>query len=109
MTMETIPLALALLAPGAKAWSAPRLVVSSPLFMENWADFASLTVWIDAKAVQLGFLIRKTRSLDLLAPRADDVDFARRAARDNARAIHQQFAQKQGRSTPPLFALARRV
>lgn len=35
--------------------------------------------------------------LDLLAPPTDDADFARRAARDNTRAIHQQFAHKQGR------------
>jgi hypothetical protein len=40
-------LRLATLAPGAEAWSAPRTIVSTPLLMENWADFASLTVATD--------------------------------------------------------------
>ncbi len=38
---------LSTLAPEAAAWSAPRLIVSSPLLMENWADFASLCVGTD--------------------------------------------------------------
>ncbi|MBL9189421.1 MAG: hypothetical protein JNK23_18205 [Opitutaceae bacterium] len=38
---------LSTLAPGAAAWTAPRLIVSSPLLMENWADFASLCVGTD--------------------------------------------------------------
>lgn len=38
---------LATLAPSATAWSTPRRVVSSPLLMENWADFATLTVATD--------------------------------------------------------------
>ena len=38
---------LATLAPSATAWSPPRPVVSTPLLMENWADFASLTVATD--------------------------------------------------------------
>lgn len=38
---------LASLAPGAAVWSAPRPIVSSPLLMENWADFASLVVGTD--------------------------------------------------------------
>lgn len=37
------------LAPGAEAWNAPRAVVSTPLLMENWADFASLTVGTDGQ------------------------------------------------------------
>jgi hypothetical protein len=47
--LPTTPRALwlASLAPGAAAWSAPRVVVSSPLLMENWADFASLCVGTD--------------------------------------------------------------
>lgn len=42
---------LSTLAPGAApdAWSAPRAVVSTPLLMENWADFASLTVGTDGQ------------------------------------------------------------
>ncbi|MBI5771544.1 MAG: hypothetical protein HZA93_27470 [Verrucomicrobia bacterium] len=40
-------LRLATLAPGAAQWSAPRTIVSSPLLMENWADFASLCVGTD--------------------------------------------------------------
>lgn len=40
---------LATLAPGAAAWSEPRLVVSTPLLMENWADFASLAVATDGQ------------------------------------------------------------
>jgi hypothetical protein len=35
------------LVPGADAWSAPRAVVSTPLLMENWADFATLAVGTD--------------------------------------------------------------
>ncbi|AOS43519.1 hypothetical protein Verru16b_00564 [Lacunisphaera limnophila] len=38
---------LATLAPGAAAWTAPRLITSTPLLMENWADFATLTVATD--------------------------------------------------------------
>lgn len=38
---------LSTLAPGATAWSAPRTIISSPLLMENWADFASLCVGTD--------------------------------------------------------------
>jgi hypothetical protein len=40
-------LRLATLAPGASAWSAPRTIVSTPLLLENWADFASLVVGTD--------------------------------------------------------------
>jgi len=40
---------LASLAPGADAWSAPRAIVSTKLLMENWADFASLTVGTDGQ------------------------------------------------------------
>ncbi len=40
---------LSTLAQGAEAWSAPRAVVSTPLLMENWADFASLTVGTDGQ------------------------------------------------------------
>lgn len=40
---------LATLAPGAEAWSAPRPIVSTPRLMENWADFASLTVGTDGQ------------------------------------------------------------
>jgi hypothetical protein len=42
---------LSTLAPGAApdAWSAPRAIVSTPLLMENWADFASLTVGTDGQ------------------------------------------------------------
>ncbi|MDP3070576.1 MAG: hypothetical protein Q8N18_09820 [Opitutaceae bacterium] len=47
---------LATLAPGAAAWSAPRLVVSSPLLMENWADFASLCVGTDGALIAQWFL-----------------------------------------------------
>lgn len=38
---------LATLAPGAGTWSEPRLIASTPLLMENWADFASLIVASD--------------------------------------------------------------
>ncbi len=38
---------LSTLAPDAIAWSAPRAIVSTPLLMENWADFASLCVGTD--------------------------------------------------------------
>lgn len=38
---------LSTLAPAATAWSEPRVIVSSPLLMENWADFASLVVGTD--------------------------------------------------------------
>lgn len=38
---------LSLLAPGAEEWSRPRMIVSTPLLMENWADFPSLTVGSD--------------------------------------------------------------
>ena len=38
---------LSTLAPDAVAWSAPRVIVSTPLLMENWADFASLAVGTD--------------------------------------------------------------
>jgi hypothetical protein len=40
---------LSTLAPGATVWSAPRVVVSTPRLMENWADFASLTVGTDGQ------------------------------------------------------------
>ncbi len=40
-------LRLATLAPGAAAWSEPNTIVSTPLLMENWADFASLAVGTD--------------------------------------------------------------
>ncbi len=40
-------LKLATLAPGRTEWSAPLTVVSTPLLMENWADFASLAVGTD--------------------------------------------------------------
>ncbi len=40
-------LRLARLPPGGRAWSAPQTIVSTPLLMENWADFASLTVGTD--------------------------------------------------------------
>ncbi len=40
-------LKLATLAPGRAEWSAPHSVVSTPLLMENWADFASLAVGTD--------------------------------------------------------------
>lgn len=38
---------LASLAPGATAFSAPRAIITTPLLMENWADFASLAVGTD--------------------------------------------------------------
>ncbi len=37
----------ATLAPGATAFSSPRPIVTTPLLMENWADFASLAVGTD--------------------------------------------------------------
>ena len=37
----------ATLAPTATAWSAPRAIVTTPLLMENWADFATLAVGTD--------------------------------------------------------------
>lgn len=40
-------LKLSRLAPGATAWSAPQIIVSTPLLMENWADFASLVTGTD--------------------------------------------------------------
>jgi len=40
---------LATLAPGAKAWTAPRAIVSTKLLMENWADFAALIVGTDGQ------------------------------------------------------------
>lgn len=40
-------LRVATLASGQSAWSAPRTVTSTPLLMENWADFASLVVGTD--------------------------------------------------------------
>lgn len=35
------------LAPGAREWSAPRIIISTTLLMENWADFASMCVGTD--------------------------------------------------------------
>lgn len=40
-------LRFASLEPGAQAWSEPRTIASTPLLMENWADFASLAVGTD--------------------------------------------------------------
>lgn len=40
---------LATLAPGAETWSEMRLIVSTPLLMENWADFATLVVGTDGQ------------------------------------------------------------
>jgi len=40
---------LATLAPGAKAWTAPRAIVSTKLLMENWADFAAIIVGTDGQ------------------------------------------------------------
>jgi hypothetical protein len=37
----------ATLAPAANAFSAPRAIVTTPLLMENWADFATLVVGTD--------------------------------------------------------------
>jgi len=37
----------ATLAPNSPAWSAPRPIVTTPLLMENWADFATLAVGTD--------------------------------------------------------------
>ena len=37
----------ATLAPGATTFSAPRAIITTPLLMENWADFASLAVGTD--------------------------------------------------------------
>lgn len=37
----------AALAPNATAFSAPRSIVTTPLLMENWADFATLAVGTD--------------------------------------------------------------
>lgn len=37
------------LAPGADAWSKPRAIVSTAMLMENWADFATLTVGTDGQ------------------------------------------------------------
>ena len=38
----------ATLAPTATAFSAPRAIVTTPLLMENWADFATLVVGTDS-------------------------------------------------------------
>ncbi len=38
---------LSILAPNDAAWSTPRVIVSTPLLMENWADFASLVSGTD--------------------------------------------------------------
>lgn len=38
---------LATLPPGATAWSAPLPVATTPLLLENWADFTSLVVGTD--------------------------------------------------------------
>jgi hypothetical protein len=40
---------LSKLAPGSRTWSEPRLVVSTPLLLENWADFAALTIGDDGQ------------------------------------------------------------
>lgn len=40
-------LRFARLAPDAAAWSSARTIVSTPLLMENWADFATLAIGID--------------------------------------------------------------
>lgn len=40
---------LATLAPGADTWSPPRPVISTPLLMENWADFATLAIGSDGQ------------------------------------------------------------
>lgn len=42
-------LRFATLARGATTWSAPRIIVSTPLLMENWADFPSLIVGTDGQ------------------------------------------------------------
>jgi len=38
---------LSSLAPDQRSWSAARQIISTPLLMENWADFASMTVGTD--------------------------------------------------------------
>lgn len=48
-------LRLATLAPEASTWSAPRTIISTPLLMENWADFASLIVGTDGAWVAQWF------------------------------------------------------
>ncbi len=40
-------LRVATLPPGQRTWSAPRTIVATPRLMENWADFASLSVGTD--------------------------------------------------------------
>lgn len=47
---------LARLAPAATAWDTPRPIVSSPLLMENTADFASLCVGTDGALTAQWFL-----------------------------------------------------
>ncbi len=50
---------LATLAPDATTWSAPRAIVSTKLLMENWADFASLTVGTDGQLWAQWFQFRE--------------------------------------------------
>lgn len=47
------------LVPGSAAWSEPQPVVSTPLLMENWADFASLVVATDGALWAQWFQVRE--------------------------------------------------
>lgn len=49
---------LSKLAPGSREWSEPRPVVSTPLLLENWADFATLIMGDDGQLWVLWFQYR---------------------------------------------------
>jgi hypothetical protein len=83
----------ATLAPGATAFSSPRPIVTTPLLMENWADFASLAVGTDgaltAQWFQKPSSAADTHGYDGWYSRSDD---AGRTWRPPARLGHEFVA-----------------
>lgn len=84
-------LRLATLAPGAVAWSESRTIVSTPLLMENWADFASLAVGTDGALTAQWFqrAAPDARGYDGWYSRSDD---GGRTWREPARLGHEFVA-----------------
>ena len=83
----------ATLAPGATTFSVPRPIVTTPLLMENWADFASLAVGTDgaltAQWLQKPSSAADTHGYDGWYSRSDD---AGRTWRTPARLGHEFVA-----------------
>ena len=81
----------ATLAPGATTFSSPRAIVTTPLLMENWADFASLAVGTDGALTAQWFQksAPDARGYDGWYSRSDD---AGRTWRTPARLGHEFVA-----------------